>query len=340
MRSIVYISFLIVQFSLLRAQQPDPPGQVDGDQKALNEAYLFAHMMHKDYGRLYYSVSLDGLHWEKLNNGNRVFQDYKGHPDITKGPKGNYFLVGNDNDSSLDINIWVSEDLVTWEKYSVFTPHLKSIPGYEEALQRVGAPKIFYDHHSSQFILTWHTPHKEGTKEDPERYWRSQRTLYVLTKDLKHFDTPPRLLFDWNIGTIDVILREVNGEYYAILKDETYPTLYWPTGKTIRIARSKSLLGPYSLPGPPISPNFREAPNLVPSPDGKAWYLYYEQYPGVSYGLSISNDLNGPWFQASGYTFYKDWDKYSLPKEVRHGTMITISKAEYDNLVHHFGVSK
>ena len=39
---------------------PDPPGQVH-DGKPVHEAYLFAHMTHHDYGRLYYSVSLDGL---------------------------------------------------------------------------------------------------------------------------------------------------------------------------------------------------------------------------------------------------------------------------------------
>jgi hypothetical protein len=79
---------------------------------------------------------------------------------------------------------------------------------------------------------------------------------------------------------------------------------------------------------------------LIPSPDDKIWYMYYEQYPGVSYGLSIADNLNGPWFQASGYTFFSDWDKYSLPEKVRHGCMITISKNEYDSLVKKFGIVK
>ena len=164
--------------------------------------------------------------------------------------------------------------------------------------------------------------------------------MYVLSKDLKSFEGPPQRLFDWDFGTIDVIIRKVKDTYYAILKDETYPTLYWPTGKTIRIARSGSLLGPYSLPGDPISPNFREAPTLIPSPNGSIWYMYYEQYPGVSYGLSIADNLNGPWYQASGYTFFSDWDKYTLPETVRHGCMITISKEEYDELVVEFGITE
>jgi hypothetical protein len=142
------------------------------------------------------------------------------------------------------------------------------------------------------------------------------------------------------MGTIDVFIRKIGDNYFAILKDETYPTLYWTTGKTIRIAKAPSLLGPYSEPYAPVSPNFREAPMLIPSPDDKIWYLYYEQYPGVSYGLSIADNMNGPWFQASGYTFFSDWDKYRLPASVRHGCMVTITNEEYNRLVGHFGIDK
>lgn len=333
--------YYLLSFSdFAAAQQPDPPGQVDNQEEAVNQAYLFAHMKHKDYGRLYYSVSTDGLHWSPLNNNERVFQDYRGHPDICKGHNGRYYLAGNESDSSPDINFWVSDDLITWEKYSTFTPDLKSTPRYSHALQRIGAPKIFYDEDSGNYILTWHTPHLEGTKEDPERYWASQRTLYVLSEDLKTFSEHPNLLFDWYMGTIDVIIRKVDNSYYAIIKDEVYPTLYWTTGKTIRISKAPSLLGPYSEPSAPISPNFREAPMLIPSPDDKVFYIYYEQYPGVSYGLSIAENMDGPWYQASGYTFHSDWDKYSFPPSSRHGCMITITTDEYEKLVDEFGLTE
>ncbi|RYE21414.1 MAG: glycosyl hydrolase family 43 [Sphingobacteriales bacterium] len=332
--------FLLTITSPVFAQQPNPPGQVKNPADAVNQAYLFAHMTHQDYGRLYYSVSLDGLHWQSLNKKQRVFKDYKGHPDITKGHDGRYYIVGNVSDGNLQINIWVSSDLITWESFGSYTPDLKSTPDYGYALLRLGAPKLYYDASTKQYILSWHTAHKEGTKEDPERYWASQRTLYVLSKDLKTFSPAPARLFDWDMGTIDVFVRKVGEQYFAVIKDETYPTLYWPTGKTIRIARAPSLTGPYSEPSAPISPNFREAPMLIPSPDNKAWYMYYEQYPGVSYGLSIADNLNGPWYQASGYTFHSDWDKYSFPASVRHGCMITISKAEYDKLVKQFGIDE
>ncbi len=343
MRSALMNLVPTLAFALLNGvvagQQPDPPGQAKGRPPKF-EAYLFAHMVHGDYGRLYYTVSLDGLHWQALNGGQRVFEEYRGHPDICQGHDGRYYLVGNRNDSAPDINFWTSSDLIEWTKLGDFTPDLKSTPGYSHALQRIGAPKVFYDTNTKQYVLTWHTPHVPGAKEDPERYWASQRTLYVTSKDLRSFSAPPRRLFPWEMATIDVIIRHAEGKYWAIIKDERYPTLEWTTGKTIRISSSPQLLGPYSEPGPPISPNFREAPALIPSPDGSAWYLYYEQYPGVSYGLSVAGRLSGPWFQVSGYTSVPAWNKYSMPPKVRHGCMIVISRRQYDALVAKFPIVK
>jgi hypothetical protein len=321
----------------VQAQMPNPPGQVKPGTPPKHEAYLFAHMMHGDYWRLYYSVSLDGLLWELLHDGKRVFEEYRGHANICQGHDRRYYLIGNRGDDQPDINFWVSDDLITWKKWSDYAPDLKHVPGYPKAMLRIGAPKLYFDEASAQYLVTWHTTHDLGKTDLPEPYWAGQRTLFATSKDLRSFSEPPRKLFDWDLATIDVIIQKAEGRYFAILKDERYPTLDWTTGKTIRISSAPSLLGPYSIPGSPVSPGFREAPTLIPSPDGRAWYLYYEQYPGVAYGLSVSTNLNGPWFQVSGGTHYRDWDKYSLPPQVRHGSMIPISRTQYDALVAAFG---
>lgn len=332
---------VLIQLTALSAglaQMPDPPGQVGTGERPQHEAYLFAHMMEGDYWRLYYSVSRDGLHWDLLNQGKRVFEAYRGHADICQGHDGRYYLVGNRRDAAPDINFWVSEDLIQWTKYSDYIPDLKGVPDYPKALPRIGAPKVFYDRSTAQYLLTWHTTHDLGPTDLPEPYWAGQRTLYATSQDLKTFSDPPRRLFhtDWDMATIDTIIRRHGERYYAIVKDERYPSLAWPTGKTIRICSAPHLLGPYSAPGPPVSPNFREAPTLIPSPDGQAWYLYYEQYPGVAYGLSVATRLEGPWFQAAGNQ-RPDWDKYRLPSKVRHGAMLPISSQQYDALVQAFG---
>ncbi len=316
------------------AQMPDPPGQAAAGEKPRHEAYLFAHMVEGDYGRLYYSASRDGLHWELLNRGRRVSEDYRGHPDICRGHDGRFYLVGNRNDASPDIDFWVSGDLVRWERHGTHAPDLARVPGFPKALPRIGAPKLFYDQATRQYLLTWHTTHDLGPTDLPEPYWAGQRTLYATSPDLVTFSNPPRRLFDsgWDIATIDTIVRRVGDRCYALVKDERYPSVEWPTGKTIRLCSAPGLLGPYSPPGPPLSPSFREAPTLIPSPDGKAWYLYYEQYPGVAYGLSVATDIDGQWFQAAGNQ-RPEWDKFRLPPKARHGSMLPITAGHYRTLL-------
>ncbi len=334
----IWMAALCVSLTSAEQNAPKIPGQaLDGN--PVHEAYVFAHMKHNDYGRLYYSVSLDGLHWRELNGGKRISDEYKGHPNICRGHDGRYYLVGNDNDQDLNIKFWVSDDLIEWELYSSVTPELQKTAGYEHARNAIGAPKLFFDDVSFRYVLTWHTPHQHGVPEADESYWASQRTLYLTSKELKKFDKFPQRLFLWDMATTDAFICWQGNAYFAILKDERYPSLDCPTGKTIRLCHSDSPLGPWSKLSVPISPNFREAATLIPSPDGKVWYLYYEQYPGVSYGLSVAADLKGPWFQPSGNTHFADWDKYSLPPAVRHGCMLPIRRSEYSTLVEKFGIA-
>jgi hypothetical protein len=328
--SVVLLAFLAAG-SLCASAQAAP---------GANQAYLFAHMMKGDYGSLYYSVSLDGLHWTFLNNGKPVFPEYHGHASIAQDHDGRYYLVGNKGDDAPDINFWVSDDLITWKKFGDYRPDVTTTPNFAHPLKRIGAPKLYFDIPSSQFLLTWHTPNVPEDPKDPEAYWSSQRTLYVTSKDLVHFSDPPRKLFPWDMATIDTIIRpDGEGGYCAILKDERYPTFEWTTGKTVRLSFSSSLLGPYSEPGPPISPNFREAPTLIPSLDGKAWYLYYEQYAGTSYGLSMAPRLRGPWFQVSGNSGVPAWNKYEMTPGARHGSMLVISKDQYNALLAAYGAA-
>jgi hypothetical protein len=295
------------------------------------KAYLFAHMTKERYGVLYYSVSLDGFHWTRVNGGRPVSEDYHGHASIARGGDGRYYLVGNKSDEDPFIRFWVSDDLVRWAPFGTYRPDLKGIPGHPHTLQRIGAPKLYFDKPSGRFLLTWHTPNEDGNAQDPERYWASQRTLYAQSKDLKTFAAKPRRLFSWDMATIDTFIQpDPRGGYCAVIKDERYPSYDWTTGKTVRMSCAASLLGPYPLPGAPLSPNFREAPTLVRAPNNQDWLLYYEQYAGTSYGLSMAPTLQGPWYQVSGNSGVPEWNRFEMPEGVRHGSMTEISRAQYD----------
>lgn len=332
---------LVCSAGMARAQDV-PPGAPETPYVDPAKAFLFAHMKTGRYGVLHYSVSIDGLHWTALNAGEPVSADYHGHASIAKGPDGRYYLVGNKSDDDPLIRFWVSSDLVDWKPYGTYRPDLSKIPGHPHTLQRIGAPKLFFDQPSGQFLLSWHTPNQDGSAADPERYWASQRTLFVLSPDLKSFRDPPRRLFEWDMATIDTIVQPNDAApgYCAIIKDERYPSYDWPTGKTVRISCGPGLTGPFPPPGPPLSPNFREAPTLIRSPDDKAWLLYYEQYAGTSYGLTKGKTLQGPWYQVSGNSGVPEWNRFEMVPGARHGSMIPIARSEYDALVKAFGTAQ
>ena len=318
--------------------QDVPPGAPETPRIDPAKAYLLAHMTKARYGVLHYSVSRDGLHWRALNRGQPVSRDYHGHASIARGPDSRWYLVGNESDDDPLIRFWVSDDLIRWAPFGTYRPDLKDVPGHRGALQRIGAPKLFFDAASRRFLLSWHTPNVAGSTADPEAYWASQRTLHVLSPDLKRFEGPPRRLFDWDMATIDTVIvpDDAGAGYCAVVKDERYPSYDWPTGKTIRVSCGPSLTGAYPLPGPPLSPNFREAPTLIRAPGGKDWLLWYEQYAGTSYGLTKGRTLHGPWYQVSGNSGVPAWDRYRMVPDARHGSMIEIGVREYDALVKAF----
>jgi hypothetical protein len=286
--------------------------------------YLFAHMTSDDYGTLHYSISKDGLQWNSLRNGKRILEDYKGHPDIITGHDGKFYLVGNPKEEGNKIRIWTSTDLLNWTFLTDLKPDMSQLPEFDSKDYWHGAPKMFYDMDTNKYIITWHFATKNRNKVSADEYWGSMRTLFVTSTNLKEISMPKRL-FDKDFATIDVIIRKFNNSYYAILKDERAPSQEHPTGKSIRMAKATSLEGPYSAISPSISPNFREAPTLIPQRNGKGYYLYFEQYPGIQYEMAIATDIEGPWYD--GYA-----NSFSIPKEARHGCMLPLTKAQFEKL--------
>lgn len=289
--------------------------------------YLFAHMTKSDYGSLYYSISKDGIHWKALNNGKKIHQYYRGHPDIAMGRNGDYYMIGFKGDAEEPI-LWKSGDLISW---SIERKIPKSIfldtPGYFANAGWLGAPKLFYDKDSDQYMICWHAQ-KKGTGGGRER-WKSMRTFYILSQDLKTFSSPLRMFdfdtkADQQMATIDVIIRKYEHGYFAVIKDERWPEES-ETGKTIRLSFSENLTGPYSNPGPPITPSWFEAPAVVPGRDGVNWYLYAENYPN-RYHLFKADSLNGDWGKPVDINM----------DGVRHGCVIMINGNQYNHLLSKF----
>jgi hypothetical protein len=102
------------------------------------------------------------------------------------------------------------------------------------------------------------------------------------------------------------------------LKDETRE----PVQKNIKIATSKKLNSGYSEASAPITGNYwAEGPTTLKI--NGTWIVYFDKYRDHQYGAVQSTDLK-EWKDVS--------DKISLPRGIRHGTIFTISKGEFELL--------
>ena len=302
----------------------DPPAVIDGP-----GGYLFAHTgKGSNYYRLFYGLSRDGITWTALKRGESPLSTYYGFPYIAMDGKGTYWLIGTSSGTKPHFPIvWWSDDLITW-KHKDLPSSIMALPdNYENDTNSYGAMKLFFDPVSEQFMITWHASEKELSGN---AMWESMRTFYILTKDFQTF-TPARKLFDFSssdatMAQIDASIHYNNGNYYAVIKDERWPE-HASTGKTVRIAQSKSLTGPWSNPGGSVTPAWREAPTLVQSPDSTYWYMYVEDYTVHRYEL----------YRSSSITRNTVWDKVeemSPPPgdNCRHGCIIHVEENIYRKL--------
>jgi hypothetical protein len=291
--------------------------------------YLFAHTgTGSNYYKLFYALSRDGLSWTALKRGTSPMTTYFGFPYITKDNNGTFWLIGTSTGSTPHFPIvWWSNDLITW-KHKDLPASIMGLPeGYVNDTNSYGAMKIFYDSPSEQFIITWHA-NESGLSGNAR--WESMRTFYILTKDFITFTSAARLFTftgaDEKMAQIDASIHFYDSKYYAVIKDERWPE-HSSTGKTVRIAQSASLTGPWTNPGGSVTPAWREAPTLVQSPDGSYWYMYVEDYTDHHYEL----------YRSSSITNDSVWEKVDAMTpppgdNCRHGCVIRVDETIYRKL--------
>lgn len=336
-RQIVLIPLLGLFFNLgIAACGQDNPAEEGGNSRTETidpydgqGGYLFAHTgTGKNYYRLFYALSRDGIKWTALKRGTSPMTTYYGFPYITRDVKGTFWLIGTSTGKTPHFPIvWWSEDMITWKHKDLPTAIMDLPAGYQNDTNSYGAMKIYFDSPSEQFIITWHAG-EVGLSGNS--YWESMRTFYILTKDFETF-TPAQRLFvftgsDEAMAQIDASIHYYDGKYYAVIKDERWPGAS-PLGKTVRIAESESLTGPWTNPGGSVTPAWREAPTLVQSPDGEYWYLYVEDYTVHHYELYRSTSL----------TDDSVWEKVEAMTpppgdNCRHGCIIRVDESIYRKL--------
>lgn len=276
--------------------------------------------------QIYFMLSDDGRKWAALN---------KAEPELvsTRGEKGvrdpfilrsqdnkKFFVIATDlsinlnpdwgraqNAGSQSIVIWESEDLVTWS-----VPRLVKV-----APDNAGctwAPEAVYDEKEKAYLVFW------ASKTASDGYSK-QRIWASYTKDFKQFSAP-FVYIEKPETVIDTTIVKEKNTYYRFTKDEEH--------KSITMERSKQLMSGWetmnnfslaSLAGYEGPTSF-----IIHQPasgNPPKWNLLLDFYSkGKGYQSFESDDISSGNFKpaaAMEFPFHP----------VRHGTVLTLTKAEY-----------
>lgn len=282
--------------------------------------YLFAYFKDNGQDGLHYAYSEDGYKWSALKNDqsfltptvskDKLMRD----PCIIKGKNGVFHMVWTVSWNDKGIGYSSSKDLIHWTEQQ-FIP----VMAKEEGARNCWAPEITYDQKSDTYMIYWATTIKgkfpETASKADDSY--NHRLYYVTTKDFRTY-SDTKLLYDPGFNAIDATIVKDANRFIMFLKDETRE----PAQKNLKIAYSNKLTGPYTAASSPITGKYwAEGPTSLKL--DHTWVLYFDKYTEHKYGAIASADLAN-WKDIS--------DEISLPKGIRHGSILKISAKELDKL--------
>lgn len=285
-----------------------------------NDYWIFSYFKGDSRDGLHLAGSRDGLNWKAFNNdssflapavaADRLMRD----PCIVKGLDGIYHMVWTVSWNDKGIGYASSPDLINWSPQQ-FLPVMSHEPG----ARNTWAPEITLDSCSGEYMIYWATT---ITGRFPETQLEleagyNHRMYYTLTRDFKTF-SETKLLYEPGFNVIDATIIKDNNRWVMFLKDETRE----PVQKNIKIALADKLTGPYSAASAPITGNYWvEGPTALRKKGD--WIVYFDVYRNQRFGAIRSADLT-KWEDIS--------DQISMPKGIRHGSVLKVSKELYEQL--------
>lgn len=287
---------------------------------AQKQVYLFSYFTDNGQDGLHYASSTDGLQWSALRQGASYLTPEVGKdklmrdPCIIRGADGQFHIVWTSGWNDQIIGYSSSKDLKNWAPQQAIP-----VMEHEPTAKNSWAPEVFYDDQQKQYLIFWATtiPGRHSDVADSEREkGLNHRIYYVTTKDFKKF-SGTKLFFNPSFSAIDASLLKKGKWYYMFVKNENPK----PAEKNIRITKSRKAAGPYPVEvSAPITGNYwAEGPTAVEI--GEYVYVYFDKYIDHQYGAVRSRDMEH-WEDVS--------DQVKFPKGIRHGTVLTITEAEFN----------
>ncbi|MFJ6000436.1 family 43 glycosylhydrolase [Streptomyces sp. NPDC092370] len=306
------------------------------------EGYMFSYFTGEgtsDGEQLYFALSKgnDPLKWRELNDGKPVLTSTLGEkglrdPFIIRSPEGDKFyqiatdlrIYGNGDwdasqrTGSKSIMVWESTDLVHWTNQRL----VKVSP---DSAGNTWAPEAFYDAQRGEYVVFWASKLYDNEAHSGNTY---NRMMYATTRDFHTF-SEPKVWIDRGYSVIDSTVIEHGGTYFRLSKDERNNTSSTPNSKFVFEEKSDSLLDPsWDAVAEGIGKgamNAAEGPLVFKSNTEDKWYAFLDEFGGRGYIPFETTDLaSGTWTPSTGY---------DLPAKPRHGTVLPVTRAEYERLL-------
>lgn len=308
------------------------------------KGYLFSYFIGEGYEngeQIYFSLSEgnDPLHWKEINDGNLVFSSKFGErglrdPFLIRSPEGDKFyliatdlrIYGNDDwevaqiNGSRSIMVWESNNLVDWSEQ-------RMVEVSPPEAGNTWAPEVFYDQTTGEYVVFWASKiyNNVGERDGDATH---QRMMFAKTRDFYTF-TEPETYMDVGYSIIDTTMIEHKGKIYRFTKDERERTNDTPNGKLVFQEVGHSILDPHfnlikeGIVKEQISQG--EGPIIFKSNTEERWYMFIDEFDGRGYVPFETTDLHsGKWIMSANY---------KLPSRPRHGTVLPITKTEYEALL-------
>ena len=253
---------------------------------------------------LRFIYSEDGLQWDSIPGTwlkpaiglQQVLRD----PSIIRSPDGVFHLVWTSSwKGDLGFGYANSKDLINWSE-----PQLIPVMKDEPTTVNVWAPELFYDDEKEEFVVVWASciPNRFELGEEEEE--NNHRMFYITTKDFKTI-SETKLFYNPGYSSIDaIIVKRGKSDYITVFKDNTRPN------RNLKVAFSKSPIGPYENPSATFTPGFCEGPSVAKV--NNEYLIYYDYYRNFIYGASKTKDF---------VTFTDITTEISMPKGHKHGTI-------------------
>ncbi len=302
--------------------------------------YLFTHFKEKitpDGEQVYFSVSRDGLNWEKVNSGKPILESIMGEKgcrdiEIVRLKDNSFVILTTDlsiayrMDENHQVNwkkvnstgskclcMWKTKDLINFSEQRL-------IYLGRDDFGCMWAPEVFFDEENGEYLIHWGSTVKEDNYTHMSIYCST-------TKDFESF-SEPKLFFTKDNEILDTHLRKIGDTYHLFYKNAERPSMNMH-------ATSKNLYGPYEndeafekymeMFG---NAGCYEAPTTLTLPDGR-WCLMLDFFgcerEKMGYVPFISKKPGDSNFKMSKESF-------SFPYGFKHGGVIEITNEEYDRL--------